>query len=276
MTRFARACPGILFSMTPTSRSTVSLEREGPLALLRLQKPRANAIDAQLLEDLLSATRELSQDDEVRGVLLASAHPRVFCPGLDLVALVDQDREQITALMRRFAETVWALYGMEKPVVAALAGHAIAGGCVLSLTADYRVLARDGVQIGLNEIRVGVPLPWTVTLLLQASLPPQSLTRAALDGANAQGEDALAMGFAHELADADGFEEVCLERLQQRADREPAAFAVTKRHLRQSTLERMRTEEDARLGAFVDCWFSDGGQARIKAQVETLTRKKQR
>src|SRR6185369_9186649 len=109
-------------------------------------------------------------------VLLASAHPKLFSPGLDLVSLYEYDRPAMESFLGKFAATIWSLYDLRKPVVAAIAGHAVAGGCVLALTADYRVLRRGGVQIGLNEVKVGVPLPWSVALLLRASVPPAALT----------------------------------------------------------------------------------------------------
>ena len=100
--------------------------------------------------------------------------------------------------MTAFGVTVWALYGLAKPVVAAVSGAAVAGGCILALCADYRVLRR-GAPIGLNEVKVGVPLPWSVTRLLRASVPPQALARIALLGRNFADEEALGVGLADEL-----------------------------------------------------------------------------
>src|SRR5688500_19340022 len=130
----------------------VRLERKGHLTVLRLDKARGNAIDEPLVDALREAARALAADDSVRGVLLASAHPKIFCPGLDLVGIIDYDRADMERFMLRFAEAVWALHGLAKPVVAAVGGHAVAGGCILALTADYRVLKTGGAQMGLNEV----------------------------------------------------------------------------------------------------------------------------
>src|SRR5437867_4388875 len=112
--------------------TTLRLERRGPLAILRLDKARGNAIDEQLVEDLREAVREIGTDDSMRGVLLASGHPRLFCPGLDLIGLLDYDPPAMSRFIDKFARSVWSLYGLSKPVVAAIAGHAVAGGCVLA------------------------------------------------------------------------------------------------------------------------------------------------
>src|SRR5262249_12590956 len=158
------------------------------------------------VEDLGSACHELARDDGARGVLLASAHPKIFCPGLDLVTLAGFDRAAMETFMGRFAAAIWSLFALRKPVLAAIGGHAVAGGCILALTADHRVLRRGGAQIGLNEVKIGVPLPWSVALLLRAAVPPGALSRVALLGRNFADEEALAVGIVHELADAEGFE----------------------------------------------------------------------
>jgi enoyl-CoA hydratase/carnithine racemase len=249
--------------------STVRLDRRGRLALLRLDKPRGNAIDPALVEDLLAAARDVGADRDVGGVLLASAHPKLFSPGLDLVTLVGFDRPTLEAFMLRFGELVIALYALPKPVVAAVAGHAVAGGCILALTADWRVLAR-GAQMGLNEVKVGVPLPWSVALLLQATVPPTALSRVALLGRNVSGDEALAVGFADELADPEGFEDACLARLTEFAEKDPGAVSTTKRYLRTSVLAQMKAREADLVDEFLDSWFSPGTQERIRRIVATL------
>jgi enoyl-CoA hydratase len=206
--------------------------------------------------------------------MLASSHPSLFCPGLDLVGLLEFDRPALEGFMERFAHAVWALYGLEKPLVAAIHGHAVAGGCVLALTADWRVLRRGGVKIGLNEVRVGLPLPWSVALLLRASVRPERLAEAALLGNNFADEEAIASGLVHELAAAEGFEDACLARLAELAEKAPAAFAVTKRYLRAATLEQMREHEAALRREFADAWFSDATRAKIRETVAGLGKKR--
>src|SRR5262245_33190296 len=101
---------------------TIRFERQGPLAVVRLSKARGNSIDAALVEDLLKVAGEIAADDGVRGVLLGSAHPKLFSPGLDLVSLVEYDRAGMRHFMGRFAEMLWSLYGLRRPMVAAVNG----------------------------------------------------------------------------------------------------------------------------------------------------------
>jgi enoyl-CoA hydratase/carnithine racemase len=250
----------------------IRIERQRRLAVLRMDKTRGNSIDEAFVGDMAQATAEVARDAQVGGVLLASAHPKLFCPGLDLVTLLEYDRPGMDRFMKSFGDMALGLFALEKPVVAAISGHAVAGGCVLALTADHRILRR-GAQIGLNEVKVGVPLPWSVALLLRAAVPPPSVSRVALLGSNFTDEEAVALGLVHEVRDADGFEAACLARLAEFAERDPRAVALTKSYLRAAVLAEMRSQEDARRGDFLDAWFSPEGQGRIRGVVESLAKK---
>jgi enoyl-CoA hydratase/carnithine racemase len=246
-------------------------ERQGRILILRLDKARGNAIDEPLIEELLAATAAVASDGGVAGVLLASSHPKLFCPGLDLVGLFEYDRPRMERFMLRFGEAMGALYALPKPVVAAVSGHAVAGGCILAMTADWRVLSR-GAQIGLNEVKVGVPLPWSVATLLRATTPASALAKVALLGRNFEGEEALAAGLAEELAEPMGFEAVCLARLAEFVDKDAYAFARTKSYLRGDAIREMRSRERELMGEWLDGWFSEGTRARIRAIVQSITR----
>jgi enoyl-CoA hydratase len=254
--------------------SGIRIEKQGPLAVLRLDKARGNAIDEALVDELTAACDELEKETAVRGVLLASAHPKLFSPGLDLVGLLEYDRPSMQRFMGKFAGMVWQLYGLRKPVVAALGGHAIAGGCILALAADHRVLARGGVQIGLNEVRIGVPLPWSVAVLLRATLPPGALSRVALLGRNFADDEALAVGLADELADAAGFEDFCLRRLEEYAEKDPRGVACTKAWLRADALSQMKRDEGRLSKEWLDAWFSEATRGRIREIVAGLGKPK--
>jgi enoyl-CoA hydratase/carnithine racemase len=249
--------------------SGIRREREGHLIVLRMDKARGNAIDEPFAEELLGACGEVARDDEIRGVLLASAHPKLFCPGLDLPTLFGYDRPAMERFLATFVQATLALFSLPKPLLAAVAGHAVAGGCVLALTADHRILRR-GSQIGLNEVRVGIPLPWSVAILLKAAVPPTSLSRVALLGQNFADEDAQAAGLVHEVAEAEGFEGRCLARLEEFAEKDPTALGRTKAYLREGAVQEMRAQEAARAGEFLDAWFSPAGRASIRQIVESL------
>jgi Delta3-Delta2-enoyl-CoA isomerase len=261
------ACGGAAAGAT-MSCMTVTLTVEGGLLIAQLARPHGNAINEELVEELIVACDRAEGDPAIRGVLL-SASGKLFCPGLDLVELRRLDRPAMERFMGRFGECVLRLFALGKPMVAALHGHAVAGGCVLALTADWRVL-RHGAMIGLNEIRVGVPLPYGVALILRESVAPARREEVALFGRNYVDDEAVATGLAHEVRDAEGFEEHCRARLGELADKDSRAFALTKRYLRAATIERVRAGGGRFAGEFLDAWFSPDTRARIADLVRNL------
>jgi enoyl-CoA hydratase len=252
----------------PQDRQAVKVAVEGGLARLRLDREHGNAVNDDLLQGLMTAYNEAIADPEVRGILLTSAG-KLFSPGLDLRDLRSFDRRQMHRFMSRFSACLIVMVTCPKPVVAALAGHALAGGCVLALTAEWRIL-REGALIGLNEVKVGVPLPFGVTTILHDAVRTPRAEEIALLGRNYADADAVEAGLAHEILPAEGFEPACLERLQEYADRDPKAYATTKTYLRSAAVERIRANDAMLVEQFLDCWFSDETRKRIDAIIASL------
>ncbi len=252
--------------------STVQVEIKDGIGVIRLQGPRGNALSETLVSDLSAALRTVGGEPSVKAVLLASAHPKLFCPGLDLVSLSEVNRGELGAFMLQFSALLTDLFALKKPVVAAVNGAAVAGGCLLALTADWRV-AKRGAVLGLNEIKVGVPLPWSAVMLLKTAAPGFAQSAVALLGRNFEGEAAIAAGLAHEVAEPEGFDGLVTERLAEFAEKDAYAFGVTKGYLRGAAVGSMRDREVALLDEFLDGWFSVGTQSRIRKTVEALKAK---
>ena len=250
----------------------VQVEIKDGIGTIRLAGPRGNAINDELVADLSSALRTVGGEASVKAVLLSSVHPKLFCPGLDLVSLAACGRDDLGAFMLRFSSVLTDLFALKKPMVAAVNGAAVAGGCLLALTADWRV-ANRGASIGLNEVRVGVPLPWTAVMLLRQIAAPPALTAVALLGRNFEGDAAVLAGLANEVVEPGEHESRVRERLLEFAEKDAYAFGVTKGYLRAGAVASMREREPALLDEFLDGWFSEGTQARIAKTAAALQAK---
>lgn len=251
-----------------TSQSVVSVGVDRGRAIVRLQRAHGNAINADLVDALLDAFGRLENDDGVRGVLLAGSG-KLFCPGLDLQELVSYDRAAMAGLMRNFAEAVRKMFSFPKPLVGAAEGHALAGGCILLCTADRRILG-EKAMVGLNEVRVGVPIPYGMSQMLRETIRAPHRVEVALEGRNFSGKAAVETGLVHEVLPPEGFEEAALARLEELAGKDATAFGVTKRYLRSAALDRMRAHDERRLDEFLDCWFAEGTRRRIEQLVDGL------
>jgi enoyl-CoA hydratase/carnithine racemase len=253
--------------MSPSD--AVTLTREDGTAVIRMQGRHGNAINPDLLRGLAAAFGAAETDKRIQAVLLASGG-KLFSPGLDLQELLPLDRPAMAAFMDQFCATLAALYTFPKPVLAAVSGHAVAGGAVLAMTADMRIL-KQGVRIGLNEVKVGVPLPYGVAQLLRETVHRPALTEIALLGRNYSDQEAVAVGFASEVVNEDGFDAACRQRLAEFAEKDASALALTKRYLRQPAADRVRHQEVPRRDQFLDCWFSPATRGRIQEIVAQLT-----
>jgi enoyl-CoA hydratase len=231
-----------------------------------------NAINGDLLQGLRDGFALAENDREAGAVLLASGG-KLFSPGLDLQELMDLDRTAMDDFLELFDRTLLSLFTFPKPVVGALSGHAVAGGCVLAVTADWRILAQ-GARIGLNEVQVGVPLPYPVVMLLRETANRPFVPEIALLGRNYQDRQAVQAGLAQEIHPNEGFHEHCLARAAEYASRDPAALAITKRYARSVAVEGIRVSGAAHRREFLDCWFSAGTRERIAGIVAGLRKGK--
>jgi 3-hydroxyacyl-CoA dehydrogenase/enoyl-CoA hydratase/3-hydroxybutyryl-CoA epimerase len=247
------------------------------IVTLTLDDPTAsaNTMNEIYQESMAAAVQRLYDEvDSVTGVVIASAKKTFFAGGnlKNMVQATKDDAGSVFAMGEAVKAGLRRLEQFPRPVVAAVNGAAVAGGCILALAADHRVLRR-GAPIGLNEVKVGVPLPWSVTVLLRASVPASALGRIALLGRNFTDDEALAVGLADEIAAADGFEEACLARLAEFTEKDARALATTKRWLREPMIEDMKEHEPERVRVFLDGWFSPATQQRIRATVASLSKK---
>ncbi len=248
---------------------TLTLDVEQGLATLCIAREHGNAINGELVDELTAACRQAEEDAEVRGLMLA-ASGKLFCPGLDLQELIELDRSAMEDFLDRFNRCILALYRFPKPMLARMHGHAIAGGCVLALTADWRVL-RAGARVGLNEVRVGVPFPYGVAMILREAAA--RVEEVALFGRNYEGADALSAGLVHEVHAAEEFDEHCRARLRELMDKDSRAFSITKRYLRSPTVDRILHHEQNLAHEFVDSWFSPTTQERLHGMADELRKR---
>ena len=248
------------------------IEREvhGEVAVLRLAHGKASALDLELLLALDAALRTEAQSQERALVLTGSG--TIFCAGVDLKRMVEGKRAYIEKFLPALDRVFEHLFFLEKPVVAAINGHAIAGGAVLALAADYRLLARGKGLIGTPELKVGVPFPFLALEIVRAALGEKLAAELATLGNNYSGEDSLARGLVHELV---GFEAL-LPRALETATRLAAvsgdSFQLTKRWLRRSSQElfsRNRAESEK---AVLEAWCSAATLQAVEGYVARTLR----
>ena len=175
------------------------VERQGAVAVLSMNAGKANAINPRFLDLLGGLLDELAAAPP--GALVLTGDARSFSAGLDLPALIDFGTKELTDFIRRFSDTMLRVFALPWPVVAAVNGHAIAGGCVLALQADVRLMASGESRIGLNEVRLGIGLPAAVVETLRCQVPAASLFPVAAEGGLFLPEEAVRLGLVQEVVE---------------------------------------------------------------------------
>jgi enoyl-CoA hydratase len=172
----------------------VPVETTGEVTLVRIDRPPANAINLELLDELVAALEGLAAG--VPAAVVIAGRDRFFSAGVDLKAVPGYGPDEHRRMVSGINRMVLATYGMSCPVIAAVTGHAIAGGLVLALCADLRIASLEG-RYGLNEVKVGVPYPQAAMGVVRAELATHAARSLVLNRL-IDGREALRLGLFDE------------------------------------------------------------------------------
>jgi len=242
------------------------IERQGPVALLRLESGKVNAIGPDFIAGLNGLLDQLGD----ASAAVITGRGGTFSAGLDLPALVDLDRDSMYRFIEQFNALMLRIFELPIPLVAAVNGHAIAGGCVLALQADLRLAADRDARIGLNETQLGIGLPAGVLETLRCQVPASSLAPIALEGRLFSPRDALALGLVHEVFPDGDLIEKALQRAHLLASLPPSGVRQVKAAIRRPVADLIRTTGAAHSSVWVQSWLDPASQRNLRAAVSRL------
>jgi enoyl-CoA hydratase len=245
--------------------SHLSIEVDDEIAILTLNRPKANAFDAGLLAELSAA---FAAQGKARAVVLASALPGLFSAGWDLPQLIDRDRAGMEAFVDTYCDLVRQIFVFGAPVVAALPGHAIAGGLILAMAADERIAAEGRGKFGLSEVILGVSVPACLMEPFRHVIGARGMERLAATGENLPADRALAIGLLDRVVPPAELLPSALERARFLAGLSAPAYAAIKLRSRAAAIARF--DQARGRDPFLDLWFSADARFRIKDMVARL------
>ena len=257
---------------TPLSE-IVEIVEHGTVRELRLARPPVNALSPALIAALAAAIAPPAGAG-APGALVLSGAPGIFSAGLDLPRLLHVDRAGIAELWHAFYALLRGLAASPLPVVAAITGHSPAGGAVLALYCDVRIMAAGDFRIGLNEVRVGLPLPPVILAAMRRQVGPRLAERMCASGALVTPEEALRIGLVDELAPPAQVVERAIAVARDLAALPRAAMSETRRRARADLVALFDGVAGAEVPALLDSWFSAEAQTTMRDVVEKLSRGK--
>lgn len=210
------------------------IEERGEVALLRIQRPPANALNLELLDEAFGALTEIAAVEP--GAVVITGTEGFFSAGLDLNVVPTLDRDDQRRVVEGINRLFAGWYAFPRPVICAVNGHAIAGGLILALCADHRIGAAEG-RFGLTELRAGVPYPAVAMRIVQAELTPAAARQLALRAELYGPEQALELGLLDELSTGEAQLDRALEVAGDFAALPQSAYVQVKRQLRREVIE---------------------------------------
>jgi len=234
----------------------IQSERHGNLSILSLSRGKANALNYALIEELYGAVAAAAADDSVLALVLASDRPRFFSSGFDIREVFTYDRDAMAAFFGRFIDLYESLYRFPKPVVAALSGHTFAGGAILAIACDFRVMADGDFGFALNEINLGLAISPTIRRMRADAVGVARAREVLLFGEPLTPARALEIGLVRELAPAEQVRGRAIACAQVLAGKPPVAYREIKRSLREFGGREDTATDRSTLSQFLDIWFS--------------------
>ena len=237
-------------------------EKDG-IVTLSLNRGKVNPLNGELVEEILKRFRTLEDDDSAEAVIL-TGNGKFFSFGFDVPELLTYSKEVFSDFLSKFTNLYSYLFLYPKPVIAALNGHAIAGGCMLALACDRRIIIPENAKISLNEIDLGVPIFTGITEILRFCVGSRNATEILYSGTLYSPEQAYSLGLVDEVVSAPDLMDAAKKAASNLGHKPRPAFAGMKSLLRQPILEKTTQKESESIKAFIDIWYSDSTREILK------------
>ncbi len=238
----------------------VSIEAHEHANIIRLNNGPTNALCVEMVTQLENALKEISSQD--KGLVLAGGD-KFFSIGLDLPGLLDFHRPDMQAYWRRFEQIQLDILTMPIPTASALRGHATAGGMILSLTTDIRIMAQGKILAGLNELHIGIMVPYLTHLMLEHRVSTAQAIRLEMSGEFMTPDRAKDLGYADEVLPSEQVEQRALELVSKMAQIPRKAFVGSKDGMTRLIREKFEALRDEKEEVLLDSWFDPKTQALL-------------
>jgi enoyl-CoA hydratase/carnithine racemase len=250
----------------------IHLIRKEDFAVIQMDRDKANPMNQSFVSELRSVLKECLSDDAIKGVII-NGKENFFSAGLDLPELYHYTEQEFSVFWKDFMGLVCDLVSFDKPLVASITGHAPAGGCIIAIGCDYRVMAEGNYKIGLNEIPVGIIVPRGVFDIYSYWIGRGRAFNYLMEGKLYSPEHAKEIGLVDEIVAPSAVLETAENKLRHYLKFEQGGWRMTKRQLKQQQYTSISSITDAEMNMFLQQWWSQPVRAVIGKFVEQLKKK---
>lgn len=226
------------------------------IATIALNRPKVNAINEPLVDELSQCFQKLTDDSNVKAVIL-TGEGSFFSFGLDIPEFLNFSKDSFTKFLIKFTDLLKYIFLFPKPVVAALNGHIVAGGCMLALSCDYRLMVSQKAKISLNELSFGSTVFATGIEMLKFSVGARNAELTLYRGSMYSGEEAKQLGLVDELVSKESLNDASQRIAQDFAKKDPLAFQSIKMQLRKHIVDELNKKDKDSILEFVEIWYSE-------------------
>ncbi len=232
------------------------VSKEDGIATVTISRGKVNALNEPLVEEMDKCFADTEADPAVNGVILKGTGS-FFSFGFDVPEFLSYSKDEFIRFLTKFSALCSRIYLFPKPVVAALNGHTVAGGCLLALTCDYRIMVKGKAKTGLNEITFGAPMFTNGVEMLRSLVGSRNAERILLLGSLYAAEEAQFLGLIDEAVDESDLEERARKVAFDYSQKDSAPFRAVKRLIRKPVADKMAQGGELSIREFVDIWYSE-------------------
>jgi len=244
----------------------VGLTMNEGIARIALRRGKVNAINETVVDELTDCFRKLSFDPAVKAVIF-TGEGKFFTFGFDIPEFLGYSKEAFVRYLTKFTGLYADIFLYPKPVVAALNGHTIAGGCMLAIACDWRIMVQGSAKISLNEINFSSSVFAGSVEMMKLWLGQKKAENALLGGAMYSPEEARDLGLIDQIVSRDDLDSEAGKKAREYASQDSAAFTSIKKLLRKPAAEEMMKRERESILEFVDIWYSENTWNNLKEKV---------
>ncbi|KQB99458.1 enoyl-CoA hydratase/isomerase family protein [Pedobacter sp. Hv1] len=252
---------------------TIEVTIKDRLAIITLNRGKSNSLNREMVIELTDMLTNIDNDPNIGGAMITGKE-HFFSAGLDLIELYNYNEQEAKSFWDLFLNFISKITSFKKPLIAAINGHSPAGGCVIALACDARVMAEGKYIIGLNEVPVGIIVPNSIFNLYAFWLGKANATRSLLEGKLFNPDEALAIGLVDELVNPESILTAAERKARKYMAYERNTWSQSKLNIRRELIASTNADQSADLEVMLKQWWSPSTRAILKTIIDSLQQKK--